>query len=467
MIAKRLRCAVTAVMTAATFVGSSSAQQQQTLFTDADAGVREVCRWDETEEVCLVPRGGDHAIIDDWSDNPRYMRVHDQNAMDVAYLHFDLSGISANAQVTDARFQLDAQSNSWGDTSVMVVAIVNESEDWDLDAIPENEIYGGNAPKLDWSDWEDDPTPDTNRFNQPQPFFDEGTTKSDEVRQLVDEFEPVFIASTDPETDGTVDDPGNTYGGYACCDVGPGGGGSSDSGDNPWPIKNAVDIDVTPLIQWKLGQNAAYSDFVPSDRELTLMVRTEFPADGGGNGFVRFVSKESEYLGGDFDVQPGRLLLTLEGAGVVGDFDLSGVLDSPDIDDLTVQVAGGQNPPTYDLTGDSLVDQSDIREWVKGLFNSWIGDANLDGEFNSGDLVVVLSSGAYEADVDSVWSTGDFNGDRRTNTSDLVFALADGGYELGPRGATAAVPEPSAIALTLLGVVTIGVRRRIGRSRPS
>ena len=87
--------------------------------------------------------------------------------------------------------------------------------------------------------------------------------------------------------------------------LGPGGGGSSDAGDNPWPIKNAVDIDVTSLIQWKLGQNAAYSDFTPSDRQLTLMVRTEFPANGGGNGFARFIAKESEYLGGELDLQPG------------------------------------------------------------------------------------------------------------------------------------------------------------------
>ena len=48
--------------------------------------------------------------------------------------------------------------------------------------------------------------------------------------------------------------------------------------------------------------------------------------------------------------------------------------------------------------------------WIGDLFNSWVGDANLDGEFNSGDLVVVLASGAYEQDVTAVWESGDFNG---------------------------------------------------------
>ena len=85
----------------------------------------------------------------------------------------------------------------------------------------------------------------------------------------------------------------------------------------------------------------------------------------------------------------------------------------------------------------------DIGVWVGDLFNSWIGDANLDGEFNSGDLVVVLSAGTYEADVDAVWSTGDFNGDGRANSSDLVAALSDGGYELrAPRRPWRPCPSP-------------------------
>jgi hypothetical protein len=143
------------------------------------------------------------------------------------------------------------------------------------------------------------------------------------------------------------------------------------------------------------------------------------------------------------------------GGGLPGDFNQNGVLDAGDIDDLTGQSATGSNPPGYDLDSDALVNDADIRVWVKDLFNSWIGDANLDGEFNTSDLVGVLASGTYEADVDSVWTTGDFNGDGRTNTSDLVAALSDGGYEAGPRAAVAAVPEPSGAMLSWLAVVTI------------
>ena len=139
------------------------------------------------------------------------------------------------------------------------------------------------------------------------------------------------------------------------------------------------------------------------------------------------------------------------------------MLDAADIDDLTGQSASGNNNLTYDLNADNLVDEADVSVWVKDLFKSWIGDADLSGEFNSGDLVVVLSSGTYEADVDSVWSTGDFNGDGRTNSSDLVVALADGGYEQGPRAAVAAVPEPSAGLLLAMGLA-VGCRR-LRRSR--
>jgi hypothetical protein len=149
------------------------------------------------------------------------------------------------------------------------------------------------------------------------------------------------------------------------------------------------------------------------------------------------------------------------GGGVTGDFNGNGVLDLPDVDDLTGQSAGGTNPAAYDLNSDSLVNDGDVGVWVKDLANSWIGDANLDGEFNSADLVNVLASGTYEADVPSVWSTGDFNGDGRTNSSDLVAALSDGGYELGPRAAVAAVPEPSSCALLICGLLGwLGARKR-------
>ena len=150
--------------------------------------------------------------------------------------------------------------------------------------------------------------------------------------------------------------------------------------------------------------------------------------------------------------------------GLLGDFDLSGVLDIADIDALTGQSASGANNATYDLNGDAAVNSTDISIWVKDLKNSWIGDANLDNEFSSGDLVTLFTAGTYEnAAAPAVWSSGDFNGDGLFTTADLVSALGDGGYEAGPRAAVSAVPEPHSLLLGVLGVLPlwIGHRRRV------
>jgi hypothetical protein len=149
---------------------------------------------------------------------------------------------------------------------------------------------------------------------------------------------------------------------------------------------------------------------------------------------------------------------------IVGDFNQSGVLDQPDIDDLTGQSAGGTNDPAYDLNGDALVNTADVSVWVRDLFGSWIGDADLNGEFNSTDLVSVLAAGKYESNTASVWSEGDFNGDGRTDSGDLVAALADGGYEMGPRAAVASVPEPATALILLLSIPLLLLARRRQRA---
>jgi hypothetical protein len=183
--------------------------------------------------------------------------------------------------------------------------------------------------------------------------------------------------------------------------------------------------------------------------------------DGGGRNTQIMWASESPELWHNATVFPSVALSTeVIGGGVTGDFNDNGSLDGPDIDDLTAQSAGGTNPADYDLNADTLVNDADVNVWIKDLFNSWVGDADLNGVFDSSDLVAVLASGTYEADVASVWTTGDFNGDGRTNSTDLVAALADGGYELGPRAATAAVPEPSGIALLALGGLWMIRRKR-------
>jgi hypothetical protein len=151
---------------------------------------------------------------------------------------------------------------------------------------------------------------------------------------------------------------------------------------------------------------------------------------------------------------------------VVGDpcdFDNNGSLGEGDLNILSAAIKAGDTDLKYDVNADGSVNVSDLDYFVtnQDKLNTWIGDADLSGAFNSSDLVNVLAAGKYEAEQAAVWSEGDWNADALANSSDLVAALAGGGYEVGPKGAVGAVPEPSALVLLLLGLsATAGARRR-------
>ena len=145
--------------------------------------------------------------------------------------------------------------------------------------------------------------------------------------------------------------------------------------------------------------------------------------------------------------------------GTLGDFDQDGQLTVGDVDRLMAEINAPEPSSSFDLNLDGTVDLTDLRIWTQDLKRTWIGDANLDGQFNSQDLIAVLASGTYEADVESNWSTGDFNGDRRTDSADLIAALADGGYEQGPRAAVSVVPELGGALLLALGMLGVGLER--------
>lgn len=51
------------------------------------------------------------------------------------------------------------------------------------------------------------------------------------------------------------------------------------------------------------------------------------------------------------------------------------------------------------------------------------GDANLDGVFDSSDLVQIMSSGTYETGEAATWSEGDFNQDGKFDATDFIFAM--------------------------------------------
>lgn len=145
-----------------------------------------------------------------------------------------------------------------------------------------------------------------------------------------------------------------------------------------------------------------------------------------------------------------------------GDFNGNGQLDAGDIDLLHAEIRAGTNDLAFDVTGDGSVDQNDRNFWVVDLANTYFGDANFDGEFNSSDLVDVLRVGEYEDGIDnnSNWAEGDWDGNGDFDSGDFLIAFQFGGYEQGPRAAVASVPEPSSGLLLLSGCAVLRRRRR-------
>ena len=141
------------------------------------------------------------------------------------------------------------------------------------------------------------------------------------------------------------------------------------------------------------------------------------------------------------------------------DFDGNGVCDADDIDALSAEIRSGTNNPTFDLTGDGLVNMEDHVQMIDVEMNTYSGDSNLDGEFSSSDFVTVFVPAKYETGQAAGWAEGDWNADGVFNSTDFVSAFAAGAYEQGPRP-PAAVPEPGSVVLVMCGLFAIAVRSR-------
>lgn len=174
--------------------------------------------------------------------------------------------------------------------------------------------------------------------------------------------------------------------------------------------------------------------------------------DANGELYVLGVSGRGENADGH--------ILRLRPDPLRGDFDKDGDLDVDDVEALMQSIAAGDERVEFDLNGDQRYDAEDLGFWVHELKNTYFGDADLNGEFNSSDLVEVWKVGEYEDDIsrNSTWAEGDWNLDLDFSSSDLVAVFWDGGYELGPRPAQG-VPEPSGFLLLLIGIVVLNRTR--------
>ncbi|MCA9197689.1 MAG: hypothetical protein KDA87_09135, partial [Planctomycetales bacterium] len=101
-----------------------------------------------------------------------------------------------------------------------------------------------------------------------------------------------------------------------------------------------------------------------------------------------------------------------------------------DINLLCVQLGSATPDMAFDLTGDGRVNEADRDYLVRNVLQTDYGDANLDGVFNSSDLILVFQAGQYEDAIagNSGWAAGDWNCDGDFNTSDMILAFQAGSY---------------------------------------
>jgi hypothetical protein len=112
------------------------------------------------------------------------------------------------------------------------------------------------------------------------------------------------------------------------------------------------------------------------------------------------------------------------------DFNDDGVIDAADIDRFCAALHRTPVDLRFDLDGDQEVDEADRDTLIEQRLNTTYGDANLDGRFDSADLVMIFTRGQYEDDQakNSGWADGDWNCDGEFNSRDLVLAFQRGSY---------------------------------------
>jgi carboxypeptidase A1 len=143
-----------------------------------------------------------------------------------------------------------------------------------------------------------------------------------------------------------------------------------------------------------------------------------------------------------------------------GDFNYDDNYDCTDLELLGDAVVNGTNKAEFDVNGDGQVTAADAEAWLVNAAAEELaagesfrmGDANLDGQVDVSDFNLWNASKFGQGS----WCNGDFNTDGQVDVSDYnlwnarKFTASD----------AALVPEPSAIAILLPGLLMLVFMRR-------
>ena len=167
------------------------------------------------------------------------------------------------------------------------------------------------------------------------------------------------------------------------------------------------------------GNEVAMVEYVPGGdfRRISL------PAVPDENYFIR--------VRGATGMEEGNYNLLIN----PGDTNSDGKIGPAEIDSICESIRANEYFRDMDFNTDQVLNLADIEFLLKEFLNTSRGDANLDGDFNSSDLIKVFIAGQYDDNVteNSTWATGDWNCDQEFDSSDLIVAFIDGRYEVTAR----------------------------------
>lgn len=178
-----------------------------------------------------------------------------------------------------------------------------------------------------------------------------------------------------------------------------------------------------------------------SESEIVIASPTVLPKHGDltidyDGGFI--YTPQVDYVGVDWfeyvasdlfnESASTRVVLNVGVEPLAGDVDGDQQVTASDIDSLTYRLNHSTATTDDDLNEDGSVDGDDREFLVSRLLGTQYGDANLDGAFDSIDLVMIFQQGKYAIESQETvgWAAGDWNGDEKFDSADLTLAFQDG-----------------------------------------
>ena len=220
----------------------------------------------------------------------------------------------------------------------------------------------------------------------------------------------------------------------------------------PGLLTNDTDVDSTGLTVLLIEDVSEGSLNLGFDGSFTYTNAT------GSKDSFRYAVSDGEAQSNTVSVT-----ITIESIATPGDFNGDETVNITDLDLLSAAIRESSTNPLYDLNENGSVDLGDLHVMVIEILDTNYGDADLDGQFNTTDLIKIFIAGEYEDGVagNSTWAEGDWNADGEFSTTDLVVSFQGGAYA----GASAAATKANSnVAAALEDTPTVDTELQIPRN---